>query len=668
MHNLAPIRPRRYNPPVGSNFAFEVWRMKVFPRAIRLAPLALMTLLLNGCPPPEPVASVCDCFGKDGARCPSDAGTDDLRTPDGTDADSSGTTDLAETDVDATIDDIHDWMEQKDGGDDTTDLTELPEDMGPPCPGTASCFEKGLCEGKVITWCDGTEWRCSYDLVPGFEWGGELTCDGLDNDCDGQVDEDLPPPPDTCLLEGVCAAAVPACTGGKWDCGYGKITAYQAGSELTCDGLDNDCDGTPDDGLCQAGKPGDQECSGPDAYHVLQNDGNSWGAPKACKAGQSCMGLGICTANEAWQVNEFDTDGQRIPQVARLGSGAEAGAAVVWQSEGQDGGSFGIYYSTYSAEGTEVLAEKKLNLFTKGAQQHPAAVSLGTDAFFAGWESADQDGSGLGLFGRIVFAGGTAGSELVLPATTAVDQKDLALAPLGAVGDVLAVWADNSQGNLRLKGGHISAAGWPWTLEVGVTTQSKDDDTRPAIATVGADAAVVVWERKVGLLTDLYVRRIEGCSAEAWQLGTEIPVSAAVMENESKGQLVASQSFVHVAWVEEQAKRICVRRFKLDLSAAGDAVCMPAESGGVQAVALAVLAEDEVAVAWQEGPSLSHKVKLASFAGGTTFGGTILVDLGAMDPDGSLSMAAFAGGKVLVAWARSGIATGLDVWAKFVQM
>lgn len=78
------------------------------------------------------------------------------------------------------------------------------------------------------------------------------TCDGLDNNCSGQVDEGLTAPSATNQY-GVCSGSVKVCNGKS---GWGEpdlsSLPYYESTETRCDTLDNNCDGKVDEGgICE---------------------------------------------------------------------------------------------------------------------------------------------------------------------------------------------------------------------------------------------------------------------------------------------------------------------------------------------------------------------------------------------------------------------------------
>ncbi len=119
----------------------------------------------------------------------------------------------------------------------------------------------GACEGHQR--CTDGKWACDA-LEP-----REEDCNGVDDDCDGQIDEELDIQ-DCPLQQGVCAGTQRQCVRGQgWtECDYGS--SYQEGDETRCDLLDNDCDGQTDEGV----QPIDRCEVGPESSDGLDNNCN----------------------------------------------------------------------------------------------------------------------------------------------------------------------------------------------------------------------------------------------------------------------------------------------------------------------------------------------------------------------------------------------------------
>ena len=104
----------------------------------------------------------------------------------------------------------------------------------------ASCAADsgGACAVGKLYCLDGAH-VCIPNLTPERE-----TCDGLDNDCDNSVDENSATWLESCItgLSGVCSSGFTACQNGAIQC-----RPLTPESNELCDNLDNDCDGATDE-------------------------------------------------------------------------------------------------------------------------------------------------------------------------------------------------------------------------------------------------------------------------------------------------------------------------------------------------------------------------------------------------------------------------------------
>ena len=132
------------------------------------------------------------------------------------------------------------------GADDDCDA-QVDEEIPPAGPCDAGGI--GACAAGLLT-CVEAELRC----VPLEGAGEDEVCDGADNDCDGGIDEGDPGAGDPCLtgLLGLCEPGRTACEEGELVC----VPSIDPRDEA-CNLLDDDCDGPVDEGDPGGGRPCD---------------------------------------------------------------------------------------------------------------------------------------------------------------------------------------------------------------------------------------------------------------------------------------------------------------------------------------------------------------------------------------------------------------------------
>ncbi|MEZ4331544.1 MAG: putative metal-binding motif-containing protein [Myxococcota bacterium] len=160
-----------------------------------------------------------------------------------------------------------------------------------------------LVNGSDVGACEPEIQRCiggGFQIIQPAVGPSAEACDGIDNDCNAVVDDGIPDVVTGSNI-GTCQVQIETCTGGGFQVvqpGIGPV------SEL-CDGLDNDCNGAPDDGVPDLTSGSDvgecrseiQSCVG-GAYQVVQTEIPP--SPEVCDGlDTDCNGLddptqGIC--------------------------------------------------------------------------------------------------------------------------------------------------------------------------------------------------------------------------------------------------------------------------------------------------------------------------------------------------------------------------------------
>ncbi len=209
-------------------------------------------------------------------------------------------------------------------------------------------------------------------------------------------------------------------------------------------------------------------------------------------------------------VNTYTTSNQFRADVA---VDADGDFVVVWQSNRQDGSSFGVFGQRYDRDGTPLGSEFQINTFTTQAQNVAGVASDADGNFVVIWSSGgNQDGSSTGIFGRRFDREGNAlGNEFQVPTYTTSVQNNSRVAS-DADGNFIVVWQSFGQDGDRfgMFGQRFDSAGGTLGDDFQINTYTTGSQSVPSLGANRSGHFIVVWSSpQVDSRGDIFGQRFD---------------------------------------------------------------------------------------------------------------------------------------------------------------
>jgi|GEM_PF-1910285 len=276
------------------------------------------------------------------------------------------------------------------------------------------------------------------------------------------------------------------------------------------------------------------------------------------------------------QVNTYTSDNQSGGAVA--GGGGQF--VVVWSSDGEDGGSAGIYARRYGADGAALSGELHGNT-TIGYAFDPAVAVAPDGRFALAWVAFDGDAQ---IVARTFAADGTPLSgEIPVTTTGSAEQPAVALGP---GGDVVVAWHDERvPGEQDVIGRRYSIAGAPLTGEIPIGATSLNEQ-EPSVAAQPGGGFVAAWGVYHPYPADDDDVVIARFAADGSPLTATTPIGDDLADREGEATVAtAPDGSAIAAW--SAGGRVAWRRFAADLT--------PRAAGAIADDDLAPGGEDDAA-------------------------------------------------------------------------
>ena len=492
--------------------------------------------------------------------------------------------------------------------------------------GKARC-EAGACK---FDGCQDGNYDIDGSALNGCEYacvvtnGGSEICDGLDNDCDGVVDDGVLPG-----VGDVCGnAAVGECRPGIRECKNGGLVCVGEVTPATeyCDGLDNDCV----DGI-------DNECP-------------------AAHASDSRLDLGA---------------GSGVGQATSTQlSVATQGTYVFAAYLDRRSGNADIRYNVSSNDGESFRAGSDIGIATSGNHEVEPVVFASPTRVYVAYEKFVNSYRRIFIksaSGDFTSFGGETRADHNRPASVLPDAfylRGVVASSSGGDDTIVLVWQEldvkSGDRNIYLQRSTDNGANW-LASDVRVNSSAGDADL-PRIATDGAGKVFITWRDQRNDESEVFFAVYD---AAANSVGANVALSGG--EPGANPNVAAdADGNVHVVWTDLRAEKKAIRVSSSTNSGENfpnDGKVVNPDSTFADADHPAIAASDgKVVVVWQDRRSGLSDIRAnrSTNAGGSWLSQTPRVDLG-RTAGTALSLAPSvtfgAGNKVYVVWAdtRNGL-------------
>ena len=252
---------------------------------------------------------------------------------------------------------------------------------------------------------------------------------------------------------------------------------------------------------------------------------SSWGV-----FGQRFNTEGVAVGNE-FQINTTTGNKQWRPEASGL---ADGGFVVVWNSQDQDGSDIGVFGQRFNADGEAVGDEFQVNTTTDNRQYRPTVSGLADGGFVVAWEGQGSDGNN-GIYSQHFDAtGASTGVEVRVgdgggqrPVVTELTD-----------GDYVIVWQNGDNNDWGVYGQRYNADGTASGTQFLINSTTNSSQQHPEVTALADGGFVVAWQsnNQDGSGWGIYGQRFD---ADGFTVGDEFMVNTSTQNSQEYPRVAA---------------------------------------------------------------------------------------------------------------------------------